>query len=383
MNILIGADIVPTKNNIEYFKNGNINKIISNELIGVLDNSSFLIANLEVPLINKENQIKKNGPCLIADELCINGINKIGINLLTLANNHIMDQGEIGLNNTINLLKNNSISYVGVGKNLNMAQKPYIFEFANKKVGIYSCVEHEFSTATDASCGANPFDVYNSFDHIEVLSKKVDYVIVLYHGGKEEYRYPSPELQIRCRKMIQKGADLVICQHSHCIGCEEDYLSGKIIYGQGNFIFDYVENDYWNTSLLISIDDEFNISYIPIVNNNGYIELANEEKKIEILDEYKKRTLNIKKDKFVQNEFDNLAHELSNSYLKKIHGSLNIFIKVLNKLSRGYLLKKILKNSYKLNDCLILSNYINCESHHELLKRVSELKIKEYINDKK
>ena len=75
-------------------------------------------------------------------------------------------------------------------------------------------------------------------DPAEQKDNKCDYTIVLYHGGKEYYRYPSPNLQRVCRYMIEKGTDLVICQHSHCIGCEENYLSGKIVYGQGNFIFD-------------------------------------------------------------------------------------------------------------------------------------------------
>lgn len=60
---------------------------------------------------------------------------------------------------------------------------------------------------------------------------------MLYHGGKEYYRYSSPNLQKTCRKMTEKGADLVLCQHSHCIGSYEEYNDSTILYGQGNFIF--------------------------------------------------------------------------------------------------------------------------------------------------
>lgn len=45
----------------------------------------------------------------------------------------------------------------------------------------------------------------------------------------------------------------MVCQHSHCIGCKEEYLQGTIVYGQGNFLFDDEENEYWQTSLLIRI----------------------------------------------------------------------------------------------------------------------------------
>lgn len=80
------------------------------------------------------------------------------------------------------------------------------------------CTENEFSSATMHSAGANPFDVLESFDDVQALKEHCDYVVVLYHGGKEFYRYPSPMLQRYCRKFIEKGASLVLCQHSHCIG---------------------------------------------------------------------------------------------------------------------------------------------------------------------
>src|SRR5699024_1436352 len=102
--------------------------------------------------------------------------------------------------------------------------------------------------------GANPFDPLESFDHIQELKSKCDYVIVLYHGGKERYRYPSPYLQKVCRKFAQKGADLIVCQHSHCIGAYEEFEGSTIIYGQGNFIFNTLNNEFWNTSLLIKVE---------------------------------------------------------------------------------------------------------------------------------
>ena len=67
--------------------------------------------------------------------------------------------------------------------------------------------------------------------------------------------------------MVQKGADLVVCQHSHCIGCYESYKGSTIIYGQGNFIFDHLENEYWKTSMLIklTLGEQCSIDFIPLV----------------------------------------------------------------------------------------------------------------------
>ena len=158
------------------------------------------------------------------------------------------------------------IGYVGAGDNISEACRPYIIGRNGIRVGIYACAEHEFSIAGPETPGANPFDPLDSLDHISALKSRCDYVIVLYHGGKEHYRYPSPYLQKVCRKMAQKGADLVICQHSHCIGCFEVYNGSALIYGQGNFIFDDNGDDKcWQTSLLVrvSIDERPDIDFIP------------------------------------------------------------------------------------------------------------------------
>ncbi len=118
--------------------------------------------------------------------------------------------------------------------------------------------------ADEKTSGANLFAPLESMEHILNLKNVCDYVIVLYHGGKEHYRYPSPQLQKICRKMAEKGADLVICQHSHCIGCMEKYNNATIVYGQGNFIFAGADDEYWNTSLLITVDtdSENSVSFI-------------------------------------------------------------------------------------------------------------------------
>lgn len=137
----------------------------------------------------------------------------------TLANNHILDQGEQGLHSTMDVLNSNNIPFAGVGKNIQEASKPYIKQFENFRLGVYCCAEHEFSIANENKAGANPFDPLESLDHISQLKKEVDYLVVLYHWGKEHYRYPSPNLQKTCRKLVEKGADLVVCQHSHFIGC--------------------------------------------------------------------------------------------------------------------------------------------------------------------
>lgn len=293
MKIIIGADFVPTKSNADFFASGAIDSIFDQKLVEYLSQSSFKIFNLEMPLTDRVSPIKKAGPALRANTGAINLYKTIGVNLFTLANNHIMDQGIQGLESTISILNSSGILHVGVGSNLHLAEKPLVFEIGKHKIGIYACVEHEFSIADDTTPGANPFDPLESFDHINALKQDCDYVIVLYHGGKEHYRYPSPDLQRYCRKFVQKGADLVICQHSHCIGCMEKVENGTIVYGQGNFLFDHSESEFWKTGMLIEIDDNFQIAYIPVVKDGNSVRLADKVQAENILDDFNSRSKQI------------------------------------------------------------------------------------------
>lgn len=194
--------------------------------------------NLETPLTDIDSPIVKHGPALRAPVSTVAGIAELGINACSLANNHIMDHNTQGLLSTIKALTDNGIDCFGVGMDREEATRPYYFELKGITIGVFACAEHEFSIAALNSPGANPFDPLRSLDDIEQVKKDCDLLIVLYHGGKEYYRYPSPLLQQTCRRMVDKGADLVVCQHSHCIGCKEIYKDKTIVYGQGNFLFD-------------------------------------------------------------------------------------------------------------------------------------------------
>lgn len=367
MKILIGADFVPTKSNFSQFESGNVKELFGSELCDKIEGADYRIFNLEVPLADRENPIPKCGPNLIAPTKCIAGYKAARVDLLTLANNHILDQDQQGLESTIQILNQAGIAYTGVGSTPDEAAKSCVFFCDEKKIGVYACAEHEFSIVTEHSAGANPIDLLESPNHVAKLKERCDYVIVLYHGGKEHYRYPSLNLQKVCRKLVEKGADLVVCQHSHCIGCEEKYQGGTIVYGQGNFLFDDDDSEFWKTSLLISISDAFKIEYIPLVKNGSTVRMAEGDTADEILADFRFRGRQIQESGFIEAEYARFSQEMLNRYLMTFSRKGNGFaFRALNKLTHGKWAKGFaarLPQTYKL----ALMNYIQCEAHRELL----------------
>ena len=369
MEIIIGGDIVPTKSNEILFSEGNINDLLGNELYSIINESDLSIFNLEVPLTDFVEPIKKCGPNLIASTKSINALKKLQPVFFTLANNHILDQGAQGLKSTMDLLHDNNIPFAGAGNNIEEASKPFIFEKEGLKIGIYCCAEHEFSIASDKSAGANPFDPLESLDHIKTLKNECDFVIVLYHGGKEHYRYPSPYLQKVCRKIADKGADLIICQHTHCIGCEERWNNSTIVYGQGNFLFDHSDSDFWKTSLLIklSIDNSnSNIEYIPIEKTENTVRMSCAKNASLIMKDFNERSLQISKGGFIQDKYRELSEESMWAYLFRFSGKMIYLFVALNKISHNFLGKKLFKAIYSEKNILSIVNVIDCEVHREM-----------------
>lgn len=366
MSILIGADIVPSACNRGLFVNADVSALVGDDLVNVLGGADYRVFNLETPLTDVFSPIKKCGPALCADRLTIAGIKKLGANLLTLSNNHIMDQGENGLMSTIDVLEKNNISYLGAGKNLFESKKSFIADIKEKKVGFYACTEHEFSIAEEKVPGANPFDPLESFDDVSKLSKMCDFVIVLYHGGKEDYQYPSPMLQRVCRKFVENGANLVVCQHSHCIGCEEKFANGTIVYGQGNFLFSDCDKPIEQTSLLIKITENMSVEYIPLLKIEKGVRLACGDAAEKILTDFKKRNEQIKEDSFVVNEYKKFASTMLKKYLLTCSGyGQKKILRIMNRLTGGLLSKRIL-NPYNKKELLAIQNYLECEAHREL-----------------
>ncbi len=369
MSIIIGADCVPTKNNITSFKTADAESLVGKDLLEELSEADYRILNLEVPLTDKATPIQKSGPNLIAPTETINGYTALGIDLVTIANNHILDQGAEGLKSTLAVLKKAGIQYVGAGDNLDQARIPYVTTVNGIKVGIYACAEHEFSIATEQSAGANPYDPLESFDAVQSLKQRCDFIVVLYHGGKEHYRYPSPMLQKVCHKFVDKGANLVLCQHSHCIGCEEKYKKCTIVYGQGNFLFDNSDNECWQTGLLVRVSDDFEITYIPVRKHGEYVRLAEQRDANRILAEFRERSEDIQKTGFIEETYKSFADSMSSYYLQQFRGisNSNIVVRILNKITKKKWRTWWMKSIYDERSKRSIKNCLQCESHRELI----------------
>ncbi len=377
--IIIGGDCVATSSNRELFSAGEAEALLGKELKDLMDGADYRIFNLEMPLTDTLMPLPKHGPNLAAPTVVVTGYKAIGADILGIANN----QDVQGLAATKQTLEKAGIRYLGAGDTPVEAAAPCIFEWSGMKIGLYACAEHEFSIVSEKRPGVNPYDPLYSFDHVAQLKATCDFVIVLYHGGKEHYRYPSPNLQRICRKFVESGADLVTCQHTHCIGCEEKHLGGTILYGQGNFLYDDCEGftpeimECWQTGLLLQVSSEFAIRYIPVVKHGNTTRLADEGEKEAILNAFFDRSSEIQQPGVIGEHYNKFAQTRLDGYLYLL-SSKGIIIRILNKITGGKYHKWYVRRRYSQKNLLAIWNFIECEAHRELLIKG----IKSYIESK-
>jgi len=280
IKLLICGDIIPTPNNEQLMIDGKVDEVFGDTL-ELFRAADFRFCNMEGALTTGGIAINKCGPNIRANPAAAAGYKAIGMDLISLANNHSLDWGKEGLRETFETLRGAGIAFTGAGYNAEEARRPYRITLGGHKISFITVAEHEFTIANADRAGANPFDPFDTIEDIEAEKAAGYTVIVIYHGGKEHYPYTSPNTKRRCRKMAEHGADFIFCQHTHCVCCYEEYADCHICYGQGNTLFGENAPECWLTELLpmITVDDlgVKSVEYYPVRQYDGRLTLAKGE----------------------------------------------------------------------------------------------------------
>ena len=251
--ILIVGDLFPTEQNISFFSKGDIDSLFGKEIMQLFSGADFRVCNLEGALTDHHDKCRKTGPVKVATTSAVAAYKKLGIDLCLLANNHATDGGHQGMVDTMRILDNVGIKHIGAGKNQNEIVRFIAQEVGGLNIGFYNVSETMYNKPTNNTAGAWLYDEYVVCRELEQLKKQCDYLVVLYHGGIEKFNYPSPETRKRFHRMADCGADMILAQHTHCIGCEEYYNGSYLLYGQGDFLLKNFAPGLTDTGLIVEL----------------------------------------------------------------------------------------------------------------------------------
>ena len=369
-SIIIVGDLFPVSSNAKYFAQGDIKHLFGKDICDLLAQADYRICNLEGALTDGNDRCVKTGPVITASTDTVLAYKNLGIDLCMLANNHITDGGNQGVIDTMRTLDKAGIRHIGGGINESSIPHYLIHTLADKKVCIYNVCERMYNKPTATKAGAWLYDEYVVCKELEALKGQCDYLIVIYHGGTEKFRYPSPQTRKRFHRMADSGADMILSQHTHCVGSEEYYNGAYLLYGQGNFLFRSFNNEFTDTGIIVELcisDEEFSVKK-HLVNAIGYTVRYDEKQDFTAFNE---RSSRLSDSRFLDEQFENYCLSELPDYLKAYRGKI-LGLKVIRRFFPG-LYKKICLNGYERRQLLFTLHSLRSEQNREIaIKGIEE-----------
>lgn len=327
IKISLVGDIFPANSHYTIgFGNGshyinNANSEWEKHLQTVFCNSDLSFCNLEVPLIKNDTRVDESA--FVGSNNFASSLKRIGINVVSIANNHILEEGAEGFNQTKNALLDSGLEAIGV--NEGNLSNIYIYKKGELSIGFAGFNGINDIPNPKLYSELNIDSVYNTLEKMNSLG--LNYKLLSFHWGQEYSNLPSTDQIEFAHKVIDYGADIIVGHHPHVIQPIEKYKNGLIIYSLGNFIFDFLFSKQFSTGMLVDVflgmegEIDFKFSKV-LLEENMYVRVEQSKSF------YKK----IKK-------YNSKVEKIGSKTLKKYKGS-HRFNYILNRLYQRILMKR-------------------------------------------
>jgi poly-gamma-glutamate synthesis protein (capsule biosynthesis protein) len=216
----------------------------------LLKTGDITVINLESPLLS-DCPMTNDGFTFCGDKRHIEGLVYAGVDVATLANNHIGNYGKRGIDETVKLLRSNYIDVAGID------EEPPIRGVNNIRVGFFA-----YNDIGAKEEGVSWADTGVMEKEIQQLRNKVDVVVVSMSWGVEYTATPSARQKELAHVIIDSGADLVLGNHPHWTQPVEIYQGKYIVYAHGNTIFDQM----WSEETKIGVIGKYTFSGLRLIN---------------------------------------------------------------------------------------------------------------------
>jgi Bacterial capsule synthesis protein PGA_cap len=215
-------------------------RTLAGAIAPLLADNDIAIGNLEGPLTTRAAVAPPSHFTLRGDPAYAAILRDAGFTVLSLANNHMMDYGWEGLQETCSHLDAVGIRYVGAGRNLREARQPLHLCIRGLKLAVLAYCDVSILAPVYADVdrpGIAPARPSYILEDIAATKPHSDVVIVCMHWGQEHVHYPAPKYRRLAGEMIRAGASLVIGHHPHVLQGGERIADGAVSYSLGNFTF--------------------------------------------------------------------------------------------------------------------------------------------------
>ncbi len=256
-----------------YDSGGGISGVLDEGIRAEIEAADIFMVNQEFPFTVRGTKAEDKQFTFRVPQSRLHILKEMGVDIVTLANNHILDFGPQGLLDSCQALSEAGIPYVGGGKDFTEASALKTIIIGQKTIG-FLATSRVYMDASWAAGKDHP-GVFSTYDTtlplkaIEEARDACDYLVVYVHWGVEREGTPKDYQKAMGRAYIDAGADLVVGSHPHVLQPIEEYKGKTIAYSLGNFVFG---SSIPKTALLKVVwgEEGTQVSMIPCTSSAGY-----------------------------------------------------------------------------------------------------------------
>ncbi len=255
--------------------------LLSEDLLAQMKAVDIMMLNNEFAYSTRGTKTPDKSYTFRADPGRVNILKDMGVDIVSLANNHALDYGTDALMDTFDTLEQAGIEYAGAGENLDRAKAPIYFEAGGRKIAFIAASRVIFAGswyATDTSAGmVGTYDPALILESVKEAKENSDFVVIFVHWGIERENYPVDYQKKLAKQYIDAGADAVIGCHPHVMQGIEFYKGKPIAYSLGNFIFTSRTNKSGFLKLYLDADGNVKLQLLPAVYSDTYTYLLTDQ----------------------------------------------------------------------------------------------------------
>lgn len=215
----------------------------------------------------------------------------MGVDIVSVANNHVYDYGEVSLLDTLTTLEEAAMPYVGAGRNIEEAIKPVYFVANDYKIAYVSATQIEQGDYPDTKgAGENSAGVFRCwnpeklYEVVADAKENSDFVVVYIHWGTELSEALHWAQTDQAIGLVEAGADLIVGDHPHCLQ-EIAYIDDvPVVYSMGNFWFNSKTQDTGIFKVTLDANGIKELQFVPAIQSGCKTTIASDLDRQRILD---------------------------------------------------------------------------------------------------
>lgn len=274
VRLLFGGDVYFSEHVLRaYEQAGGINGVLGESLLAHIGQADLFMVNQEFPFSHRGEPAKDKQFTFRLPAKRVSLLNEMGVDLVTLANNHALDYGREALADTFAALDSAQVRFVGAGRDLDQARQWQEYQINHQTIGFLGATRvipvWDWAAAPDRPGMLSTYDPEMLIESIRAAKEACDYVVVYVHWGVEKAEFPEAYQRELGKSYIDAGADVVIGSHPHVLQGIEFYRDKPIVYSLGNFVF----GSSIPRTALLSVwweDEQPRLQLVPAFSAQGY-----------------------------------------------------------------------------------------------------------------